>query len=231
MTTTPETPDAAAAAATKERIKQAYLDYVLRKSREPDSVYKLTQKLNLPEAEFYQHYANFAAIDREIWADFGREARTRASQEPVWEQYGAREKLLGFYYTLLEILKQHRSYALMSLRRSLRQMPMPGLTPRILDDFRQDFEHFVADILREGRRTEEVARRRLVQDQYPRFFWQQLLFVLGFFAKDDTVNFERTDAAVEKAVTLSFDLVGRNTLDSAVDFVRFLFQTRRRRYY
>ena len=45
---------------------------------------------------------------------------------------------------------------------------------------------------------------------------------MGFFAKDDTVNFERTDAAVEKAVTLSFDLVGRNTLDSAFDFVRFL---------
>ena len=55
-------------------------------------------------------------------------------------------------------------------------------------------------------------------------FWQQMLFVLGFFAKDDTVDFERTDAAVEKAVTLSFDLVGRNTLDSAVDFVRFLVQ-------
>ncbi|MFC7669133.1 hypothetical protein ACFQT0_18590 [Hymenobacter humi] len=27
---------------------------------------------------------------------------------------------------------------------------------------------------------------------------------------------------MEKAVTLSFDLVGRNSLDSAVDFVRFL---------
>ena len=61
-----------------------------------------------------------------------------------------------------------------------------------------------------------------MQEGYPRFFWQQVLFVLGYFAKDDSINFERTDAAVEKAVTLSFDLVGRNTLDSAVDFVRFL---------
>ena len=63
-----------------------------------------------------------------------------------------------------------------------------------------------------------------MQDGYPAFFWQQVLFVLGFFAKDDTPNFERTDAAVEKGVTLSFDLVGRNTLDSALDFVRFLVQ-------
>ncbi|MBG8554889.1 TetR family transcriptional regulator C-terminal domain-containing protein [Hymenobacter guriensis] len=208
------------AASPKARIKQAYLDYVLRKGTPPPSVYRLTQKLNLPEQEFYRFYATFAAIDRELWADFGREARTAAAREPVWEQYGSREKLLGFYYTLLEILKRNRSYALQSLHRSLRGMP--GLTPRVLDDFRQEFEVFVGEILREGRRTEEVASRPLVQEQYPRAFWQQMLFVLGFFAKDDTVNFERTDAAIEKAVTLSFDLVGRNTFDSALDLVRFL---------
>jgi hypothetical protein len=213
------------AAAPKARIKQAYLDYVLAKGRQPASVYKLTRKLGLPEQEFYLHYANFDVIDRELWADFGREARATVSQEPVWEQYGAREKLLGFYYTLIEILKRNRSYALNALRRSLSKMP--GLTPRVLDDFRQDFEDFVADILREGRRTEEVANRQIVQDGYPRFFWQQQLFVLGFFAKDESVNFERTDAAIEKAVTLSFDLVGRNTLDSATDFIRFLLHSRR----
>ncbi|RSK29553.1 TetR family transcriptional regulator C-terminal domain-containing protein [Hymenobacter metallilatus] len=208
------------AASPKARIKQAYLDYVLRKGHPPISVFKLTQKLGLAEKEFYASYANFEAIDREIWADFGREARATAACEPVWEEYGSREKLLGYYYTLLEILKRNRSYALQSLRRSLHRMP--GLSPRVLDDFRQEFEVFVAELLREGRRTEEVASRHFLQDGYPRFFWQQQLFLLGFFAKDDTVDFERTDAAVEKAVTLSFDLVGRNTLDSAVDFVRFL---------
>ncbi|MCB2379127.1 TetR/AcrR family transcriptional regulator [Hymenobacter sp. BT635] len=208
----------------KDRIKQAYLDYVLRKGTPPASVFKLTSKLSLPEAEFYRYYANFDAIDREIWADFAREARQRAATEPVWEQYGAREKLLGFYYTLLEILKQNRSYALNSLHRSL--TVLPGLTPRVLDDFRQDFEVFVQDILQEGKRTEEVAVRPLVQSQYPRLFWQQVLFVLGFFAKDDSLNFERTDAAIEKAVTLSFDLVGRNTLDSALDLARFLVHRR-----
>ena len=220
MTTPEENPAAAPAATPQARIKQAYLDYVLRKGRAPQSVYKLAHKLDMTEADFYQYYATFSAIDREIWADYGRDARAVAAQEPVWEQYGAREKLLGFYYTLLEMLKQNRTYALWSLRRSREQMP--GLTPRVLDDFRQGFEQFVADILRDGRRTEEVAARPMVQDQYPRAFWQQMLFVLGFFAKDDSLNFERTDAAIEKAVTLSFDLVGRNTLDSAVDFVRFL---------
>ncbi|WP_201981009.1 TetR/AcrR family transcriptional regulator [Hymenobacter rubidus] len=204
----------------KDRIKQAYLDFVLNEGHPPQSVFKLTQQLGIAEPEFYQHYPNFDAIDREIWADFGRQACETAAGEPVWEGYGSREKLLAFYFTLLEILKNNRSYALMSLRRSLHRVP--ALSPRVLDDFRQDFEVFVSDLLSEGRASGEIANRPLVQDGYPRFFWQQVLFVLVFFAKDDSLNFERTDAAVEKAVTLSFDLVGRNTIDSAVDFVRFL---------
>ena len=204
----------------KDRIKQTYLAFVLNEGHSPASVFKLTQQLGLAEQEFYKHYPNFEAIDRELWADFGRQARETAAGEPVWEGYGSREKLLAFYYTLLEVLKNNRSYAIMSLRRSLHRVP--ALSPRVLDDFRQDFEIFVGDLLRNGRVSGEIANRPLVQDGYPRFFWQQVLFVLGFFAKDVTVNFERTDAAVEKAVTLSFDLVGRNTLDSAVDFVRFL---------
>ena len=204
----------------KDRIKQTYLAFVLNEGHSPASVFKLTQQLGLAEQEFYKHYPNFEAIDRELWADFGRQARETAAGEPVWEGYGSREKLLAFYYTLLEVLKNNRSYAIMSLRRSLNRVP--ALSPRVLDDFRQDFEIFVGDLLRNGRVSGEIANRPLVQDGYPRFFWQQVLFVLGFFAKDVTVNFERTDAAVEKAVTLSFDLVGRNTLDSAVDFVRFL---------
>ncbi|GAC1368033.1 MAG: hypothetical protein NVS3B25_15150 [Hymenobacter sp.] len=204
----------------KDRIKQAYLAFVLNEGHPPASVFKLTQQLGQAESEFYRYYPSFDTIDRELWADFGRQARTAAAAEPVWEGYGSREKLLAFYYTLLEILKNNRSYALMSLRRS--RPRLPALTPRVLDDFRQEFEVFVSDLLRDGRLSGEIANRPLVQEGYPRFFWQQALFVLGFFAQDDTVNFERTDAAVEKAVTLSFDLVGRNTLDSAVDFVRFL---------
>ena len=204
----------------KDRIKQAYLDFVLNEGHSPQSVFKLTKQLGMAEQEFYKFYADFSAIDREIWADFGQRARETAAAEPVYAGYSSREKLLAFYYTLLEILKNNRSYALMSLRRSLQKMP--GLTPRVLDDFRRDFEHFVGDLLREGRVSGEIANRSLVQDGYPRFFWQQVLFVLGYFAKDKSANFERSDAAVEKAVTLSFDLVGRNTLDSAFDFVRFL---------
>ena len=201
-------------------LRTAYLDYLRRHGHAPRTVFAFADAQGVSEGEFYRAYASFAAIDRDMWAEFGREARAQAAQEPAWQGYGSREKLLAFYYTLLEILKNNRSFVLLTLGRS--QKRKPALIPQVLDRFEQEFLDFVEELLREGRTTGEVASRPVLQDGYGRIFRRQLQFILLFFVRDESTNFERTDAAVEKAVTLSFDLVGRNTLDSALDFGRFL---------
>lgn len=203
-------------------LKPAYLDYLRRHGHAPKTVFAFADAQGITEGEFYRHYASFAAIDRDAWVEFGREARAQAAQEPAWQGYGAREKLLAFYYTLLEILKNNRSFVLLTLGRSQRRMP--ALIPKVLAKFEAEFKDFVEEILHEGRATGEIASRPFLQDGYGRIFLRQLQFILLFFVRDESVNFERTDAAVEKAVTLSFDLVGRNTFDSALDFGRFLLQ-------
>jgi len=203
-------------------LKPAYLDYLRRHGHAPKTVFAFADAQGVTEGEFYRHYASFAVIDREAWAEFGREARAQAAQEPAWQGYGAREKLLAFYYTLLEILKNNRSFVLLTLGRS--QKRRPALVPKVLDQFEAEFKNFVQEILQEGRATGEVASRPFLQEGYGRIFLRQLQFILLYFVRDESANFERTDAAVEKAVTLSFDLVGRNTFDSALDFGRFLLQ-------
>jgi len=54
----------------------------------------------------------------------------------------------------------------------------------------------------------------------------QFLFVLNFWLNDDSAQFEKTDAAIEKAVHLSFDLMGKGPLDTMVDFAKFLYQNK-----
>ena len=206
-------------------LKPAYLDYLRRHGHAPKTVFAFADAQGITEGEFYRHYASFAVIDRETWVDFGREAREQAAQEPAWQGYGTREKLLAFYYTLLEILKNNRSFVLLTLGRSQRRQP--ALIPKVLNKFEAEFKDFVEEILHEGRSTGEVASRPFLQDGYGRIFLRQLQFILMFFVRDESANFERTDAAVEKAVTLSFDLVGRNTFDSALDFGRFLLHKQR----
>lgn len=205
-------------------LKAAYLDYLRRHGRAPKTVFAFADAQGITEGEFYRYYASFAVIEREAWAEFGREARAQAAEEPTWQGYGAREKLLAFYYTLLEILKNNRSFVLLTLGCSQRRMP--ALVPQVLKQFEAEFKDFVQEILHEGRATGEVASRPFLQDGYGRIFVRQLQFILLYFVRDESANFERTDAAVEKAVTLSFDLVGRNTFDSALDFGRFLLQKR-----
>jgi AcrR family transcriptional regulator len=205
-------------------LKPAYLDYLRRHGHAPKTVFAFADAQGISEGEFYRHYASFASIERAAWADFGREARAQAAQEPAWQGYGAREKLLAFYYTLLEVLKNNRSFVLLTLGRS--QQRKPALIPKVLNKFEEDFREFVQEILQQGRATGEVASRPFLQDGYGRIFLRQLQFILLYFVRDESANFERTDAAVEKAVTLSFDLVGRNTFDSALDFGRFLLQKR-----
>jgi len=205
-------------------LKAAYLDFLRRHGHAPKTVFAFADAQGISEAEFYQHFASFAVLDRESWADFGRQAREKAAAEPVYQGYGSREKLLAFYYTLLEILKQNRSFALLTLGRSQRRQF--AIVPTVLRLFEREFDHFVEELLRDGRVSGEVASRPILQEAYGRIFRRQLQFILLFFVRDESANFERTDAAVEKAVTLSFDLVGRNTLDSALDFGRFLLHKR-----
>ncbi len=206
----------------KDAIRAAYRAHLLRHNAPPTSVFQLTQELGIAESEFYQHYATFGAIDRDIFRSFIDDARARAEATPEYAAYSVREKLLAFYYTLVEQLKNERSYLTLITQRE----PFHNrLTPVYLQDGKARFEEYVEELLIEGRLTKEVVRRAFLSERYPAGFWVQLLFLLRFWLRDSSPNFERTDEAIEKAVTLSFDLIGRNSFDSAVEFGRFLFRS------
>ena len=147
-------------------LRAAYLDHLRRHGHAPRTVFAFADAQGISEAEFYRSYASFAAIERETWVEFGREARAQAAQEPAWQGYGAREKLLAFYYTLLEILKNNRSFVLLTLQRS--QQRQPALVPKVLAQFEAEFKGFVEELLREGRTTGEVASRPFLQEEIGR---------------------------------------------------------------
>jgi ubiquinone biosynthesis protein COQ9 len=50
--------------------------------------------------------------------------------------------------------------------------------------------------------------------------------VLRFWVKDDSKNFEQTDALIEKTVKLTFELLGESPLDSFIDLAKFLYQNK-----
>jgi AcrR family transcriptional regulator len=222
---------------TSTKIKEAYLDHLLEHGAPPPSVYQFTKRLKMPEATFYEHYNSFTSLERDVWRGFFDQALTQIQGDEVYREYSVREKLLAFYYTWIEVLKNNRSYVIFRTHRmGLGDTARPDMmragasagrmNTDVLSRFKEGFIDFANELLMEGRETEEVVDRPLISRNYDEGLWRQVLFVLNFWVNDDSRNFERTDVAIEKAVNLSFDLFGRSALDSAVDFARFLYQRR-----
>ena len=207
------------------KLKEAYIDYLLEHEQAPPSVYQFAKMQKMKEATFYEYYNSFTALEKDIWKGFFDETLTRIQSDPVYMEYSVREKLLAFYYTMIEILKNNRSYVMLRTENTTaptRRLP----TNAVFSQLKEAFIDYANELIAEGKEIGEIVDRPLISKRYDEGLWRQLQFVIYFWVKDDSSNFERTDAAIEKAVNLSFDLMGRGPIDAAVDFAKFLYQPR-----
>lgn len=208
------------------KLKEAYIDYLLEHGQAPPSVYQFMKMQKMKEATFYDHFNSFTALEKEIWKGFFDETRTRIQSDPVYMEYSVREKLLAFYYTFIEILKNHRSFVMTRMEGAMaspaRRLPNNSVFSRL----KEGFLDFANELIAEGKEIGEIVDRPLIGNRYDDGLWRQLQFVIYFWVKDESPSFEKTDAAIEKAVNLSFDLMGRGPIDAAVDFAKFLYQQR-----
>lgn len=206
----------------KSVIINGYIDYVLENGKALESVYAFCKKLKIEEKDFYEHFGSFEGLDGEIWKDFFRQTIEKLKAESVYEEYSAREKLLAFYFALIEVLKTRRSYAVYAMSKN----HFPGPLNPVLKPIKEHFTEYIKEIIHKAVSNGEIEDRRMLTDKYYLGFWPQFVFVVNFWVKDDSAKFEKTDAAIEKAVNLSFELLARNPLDSLLDFGKFVFQAK-----
>jgi AcrR family transcriptional regulator len=207
---------------TPKHIIDAYLKYVLTEGKQPASIFKFADDLGISEADFYSHFTSFESIEKHIWEDLMAETLKAIEKDSNYESFNAREKLLSFYYTHLEVMKGRRSFIMMRWT-GLKEVMK---TPDSLKSYKEHFLKFAKRIIVEGINGDEIKERQFISDRYDQAFWFQLVFVIDFWVKDTSADFEQTDAAIEKAVNLSFELLSESTLDRAIDFVKFLWQTK-----
>jgi AcrR family transcriptional regulator len=208
----------------KEHIQQHYIAYVLEHGRQPVSVFAFARHVGINEKGFYQHFNSFEGLEQDVWKDLFETTRIKVESQEVYMQYSVREKLLSFYYSWIEVLKNSRSFVVYTANKYPgRRLHTASLE---LYTFRSAFKEFAGELIREGRTTEEIIDRPYLSNRYADGFWMQALFVLNFWIKDQSKNFEQTDVAIEKAVNTSFDLLGRTPLDSIFDFAKFLYQSK-----
>ncbi len=206
----------------REKIISAYKENVLVEGKAPHTVFQFMHSLKMKESDFYEYFGSFKALERAVWTDYLRITVNTLRSDDAYMTFSSREKLLSFYYTLMEVLKNDRSFVSLTL-----DWPSKNeVTPSVLRGFKEEFQDFVQEIINEGRETEEIKDRRYISDRYKDGLWVQTMFILNFWMKDDSEGFVKTDAAIEKAVNLSYELMGAGPLDKLFDFAKFLYQNR-----
>lgn len=206
--------------ATKEKIQNAYIDYILTEGKQPISVFSFAKKNKMAEEEFYKYYGSFDAIEADVWTEFFVKTIAEVKEQEVWQQYSAREKALSFYYSFFELLKSRRSF----VSHSVSQFKKGMRTPVQLKEGKLAFEEFGIAIIQEGLETGELADRKFISDRYKDALWAQVAFLLNFWIKDYSAGFEKTDEAIEKGVNVTFDLFQRTPIDNLFDYGKFLAQ-------
>lgn len=204
------------------KLVDAYLDYVLTEGRRPATVYAFTKKLKIQESAFYQEFSSFEVLEEKVLKTMTEEVIQSLTQSEEWSGFSAREKVLSFFFALIEKLKEKRSF----LQWLQDQTSDKDLKPAYLKGLKYAFEQMADSILSKGMDDQEVKKRGKLSDKYTDALWIQFLFIYRFWLKDKSTDFEKTDEAIEKSVNLYFDLVGQSPLDSMIEFGKFLLHNR-----
>ncbi|MDB5119566.1 MAG: TetR/AcrR family transcriptional regulator [Sphingobacteriales bacterium] len=210
--------------ATREELENAYIDYVLTNGEKPKSVYIFAKGNGINEAEFYTHFGSFEGIEESVWNELTEKAIADLQSQEIWQQYGSREKILAFFYGYVELLKSKRSFVV----RSLKSIPKGFSTPKLLQGSKHLFLDFADAIIKEGIEKSELTDRKFFSEKYKNALWIQFVFILNFWANDNSAGFEKTDEAIEKGINVTFDLFQRTPIDSMLEFGKFIVTNARK---
>jgi hypothetical protein len=205
----------------KEKIRAAYIDYVLTHGERPATVYVFMKELGIAEEDFYIHFSTFDSVDASAWRVSFNHTLEAITTQDVFAGYSSREKILAFYFGLVEHLKTNRSYVTWCFKSTSK---LQFNNPPYLTDFKKMFEDFANEVIQQGISSGEIIDRKLISDKYKDALWVQLVFIIHFWIDDNSTEFEKTDEAIEKGVNITFDLMAQSPLDSMVEYGKFLWR-------
>lgn len=206
----------------REKIIKGYIEFELLNGRSPNSVFELTHKLGLEEASFYQCFGSLDALRCAIVTEFLKDTIATLDQDENYTTFSAREKLLALFFTLFEQFQAQRSY-LLAKYSDIKKAPENS---RDWQDFMKLLTERVDAILSEAKVREEIQDRPVIGQHYGKGYPLVFVYLFRVWVKDDSPEFATTDAAIEKTVNLTFDMLGKSPLDSLIDFGKFAFKTK-----
>ncbi|MFM2375558.1 MAG: hypothetical protein RLZZ165_655 [Bacteroidota bacterium] len=198
----------------------AYKKLALEQGKLPVSKTEVVNAANSSLSDLDAMFSSLDALQEAVWVGYLRRTLEALEGSSEYVHYSVREKLLAYYFTLFEHLQEEREF----VKLFAPKLGIWNYNPPFLKGFKQAFLLFVNELLKEGSETGEIAERLMLGDDYTSWHWPQMLFLLNKWIGDESEGHAVSDQAVEKAVNLGFDVMGRNVLDSAFEFAKFMME-------
>lgn len=203
---------------TKAEIIKQYLHWLQVDPEAVRTIAAFCKTAEIKEEQFFQHFNNLNSIERIFFEDCIENTLKKLEQDEQYLQSSAREKMLFFQYTFIQELQPHRSYILYRW-----QAKFSRSYKHALSGLRERYIQFIATIMDEDK-NQLIAPPERLKRPVQASIWMGLLFTIDFWCKDESEGYELTDAAIEKSVHLTFDLLNQGLLRQSLDFGKFIFQ-------
>jgi len=202
----------------KSTMMDAYRDYVLTEGKNPSSVYQLGKMAGFTEAAFYAHFSSIARLESEIWLDHLEEITRSVKANPEYNSFSGRDKLLLFFFSMVQQLRKDRSFICWSAA----SWAKPGKHSAARKAVAEKVKDYFSEVLGEASASGEIKERTKISNHYADALLLSFWFILDFWIKDESRDFEDSDALIEKTIGLALDLLGESPLEKALDLGKFL---------
>lgn len=206
----------------RKEIVSRFMHYTLEHDGYPISVYKFCKEAKIKEEIFYQYYGNIERVKQGVWELFFTNTIDLMNANKEFHDFSSREKMLTYFYTFFELLTLNRSYVLLTL--SHHDQPLKNMEQ--LKTIRKQIKSFAADLIEDDNQEKQFSIIKNPVSIFSEGAWLQLLFLINFWRKDNSANFEKTDVAIEKSVNTIFDVFDNTPLSNVLDFGKFLWRQR-----
>ncbi|MBN9350451.1 MAG: hypothetical protein J0H55_07185 [Chitinophagaceae bacterium] len=204
-------------AISKEDVVEWYMNDVLD-GKGPMNVHLFAKNHGITEDEFYQLFGSLVAIENHFFELIFDKTKETIQRSKPYQDYSAREKLLGFYFTFFGNLTSNRSFVLHLLK------PYRLENLRKLKGLHKKFTAYVNELDFEKVDLKYHKLNKAKDMAINEAAWLQLLSVMRFWYKDESPGFEKTDIFIEKLLTASFDLMNTRPMKSVTDLGKFIFK-------
>lgn len=205
---------------TQEDIVTWYTDYCLSLGKKPNSVYEFSKQHGFEETHFYKYFASFEELESDYFSKMFYYTLDLVKENKEYAQYDSAQKLIGFYFTFMEMATANRSFVKFLLEEG--KLPLKNITK--LKVLRQDFLAFVKTILEAPLKIENEKITNIQNKLVHEGAWLQFMSIISFWMHDTSASFEKTDIYIEKSVKASFDMVYNVPIESIVDFAKFIWK-------